>query len=211
VRKYRDINPSSKEFYDAEETVLLATQRFIQRHIDEIERQLNEEKRPELRTTLEMMLEANRNILSAPPVTFLEACQWVAWYNIVTRIYDRDGAGFQLDVMLMPYYEKDIAEGRLNDDLARFILANLLLVETHDALGIVERRARAEPRRGLEEHTGAEVVEGHDARAGDRGGAGRDADAAEEIAPAGPLGSGYCGSLGIFRQRRPPSNESSAW
>lgn len=131
VRKYRDINTSAKEFYDAEETVLLATQRFIRRHIDKIERVLGEEKRPELRKTLEMMLEANRNIVSAPPKTFLEACQWVAWYNIITRIYDRDGAGFQLDVMLTPYYERDIAQGRLTDDLARFILANLLLVETH--------------------------------------------------------------------------------
>lgn len=131
VRKYRDINPSSKEFYDAEETVLLATQRFIERHIEEIERLLSEETRPELRSTLSMMLEANRNVVSAPPKTFLEACQWIAWYNIVTRIYDRDGAGCQLDVTLTPYYEKDVAEGRLDDDLARFILANLLLVETH--------------------------------------------------------------------------------
>lgn len=131
VRRYRDINTSSKEFYDAEETALLAIQRFIGRHIDEIDRLITAEARPEILETLKAMLEANKNIISAPPKTFLEACQWIAWYNIVTRIYDRDGAGCQLDVRLLPYYERDIAEGRLSGDLARFILANLLLVETH--------------------------------------------------------------------------------
>lgn len=131
VRNYREKNPSAKEFYDAEETVLLAIQRFIQRHIEEVEVLIKKETRPELRRTLEMMLEANRNVVSKPPNTFLEACQWISWYNICTRIYDRDGAGCQLDVILTPYYERDIAESRLDDDLARFILANVLLVETH--------------------------------------------------------------------------------
>ena len=81
--------------------------------------------------TLRMMLAANEHIVSNPPANFLEACQWIGWYSVFTRIYDRDGAGCQLDVMLQPYYEKDIAEGKLDDDLARFVLANLLLVETH--------------------------------------------------------------------------------
>lgn len=131
IRKYRDINTSAKEFYDAEETVVLSVQRFIQRHVDEINNIIEQETRPEILKTLKLMLEANRNIISAPPSTFIEACQWIAWYNICTRIYDRDGAGCQLDIILTPYYEKDIAEGRLDDDLARFILADLLLIETH--------------------------------------------------------------------------------
>ncbi len=131
IRKYRNLNPDAREFYDAEETAVIAIQRFIQRHIDDIEKRINEETRPELSQTLGMMLEANRNIINEPPKTFLEACQWIAWYNIVTRIYDRDGAGCQLDVILTPYYENDIAQGTIDDNIARFILANLLLVETH--------------------------------------------------------------------------------
>lgn len=131
VRTYRDRNPQARAFYDAEETVLLSIQRFIERHIEEIKRQIETEARPELRATLALMWEANRNIVSNPPATFLEACQWISWYNICTRIYDRDGAGCQLDVILTPYYERDKAAGRLDDDMARFILANLLLIETH--------------------------------------------------------------------------------
>jgi pyruvate-formate lyase len=131
VRAYREKNQQAKDFYDAEETVILAIQRFIERHIEEISRQLTTETRPELRATLELMREANQHIVSGAPETFLEACQWISWYNVCTRIYDRDGAGCQLDVILTPYYERDKAEGRLDDDMARFILANLLLIETH--------------------------------------------------------------------------------
>ena len=131
IEKYRALNPGREEFYDAEKTCVEAMQRTILRHIDEIKRQLIDEERPEIQRTLKMMLDANEHILHNPPANFLEACQWIGWYSVFTRIYDRDGAGCQLDALLLPYYKKDIEEGRIDDDLARFILANLLLVETH--------------------------------------------------------------------------------
>ena len=131
IRKYRRRNPGREEFYDAEETTVRAIQGLIARHIEEIERLLETELPEEQTATLKLMLNANRNIISEPPDSFLEACQWISWFNVATRIYDRDGAGCQLDVILMPYYERDIAAGILDDDLARFILANLLLIETH--------------------------------------------------------------------------------
>jgi len=131
VRRYRAVNRRSLEFYDALETVLLAVEQFIARHIAEIDRLLQTETRPELLETLRMMRDANANLLEREPRTFIEACQWIAWYNIVTRIYDRDGAGCQLDTILTPYYERDIAAGVLTRDEARFLLADLLLIETH--------------------------------------------------------------------------------
>ena len=131
IERFRRENPGKDEFYDAERTCVEAMQRTVARHIEEVKRQLVHEDRPEIVRTLRMALDANEHILSDPPRTFLEACQWIAWYSVFTRIYDRDGAGCQLDVLLLPYYERDIREGRLDDDLARFILADLLLVETH--------------------------------------------------------------------------------
>lgn len=131
VRRYAEINTDKKEFYDAEEAVLLAIMRFIGRHIDEIERLLESEERPEIRASLEAMLECNRNVIAKPPKTFLEACQWTAWFNCVSRIYTRDGAGFQLDGLLYPYYKADIESGRLDRDTARFIMSNLLLIDPH--------------------------------------------------------------------------------
>ena len=133
VRRYRALNrdPEKEVFYDAEERTVLAIQGFIARHIPEIERLLASETRPEIQATLRDMLEANKNIIDKPPATFLEACQWMAWFATVSRMYNRDGAGCQLDVMLLPYYERDKKAGILDDEKAKFIIANLLLVDTH--------------------------------------------------------------------------------
>lgn len=131
VRKYRDINKEKKDFYDAEEKVILAIIDFIQRHIDEIERQLETESRPEIKASLEEMLQVNKNIKLGAPKTFYEACQWAAHFNCASRIYTRDGAGFQLDGLLYPYYENDIKNGILDDEKAKFLIANLLLIDPH--------------------------------------------------------------------------------
>ena len=130
LRQYREANPSRREYYDAEERVVLAIQRYISRHAARIRELLGEETRPEIAQNLREMLAANEHIMENPPRTFLEACQWVAHYACVSRAYNRDGAGFQLDTVLTPYYERDVADGVLDDDKARFILANLLLIDT---------------------------------------------------------------------------------
>lgn len=132
VRHYRELHgDDKKEYYDAEERIILAVQNWIKRHIDEIRRLLDKEVIPELRATLEKMLACNEWVISGAPRNFLEACQWVAWFATVSRIYDRDGAGFNLDVLLLPYYEKDRKDGLLDDEEAKFIIANLLLIDTH--------------------------------------------------------------------------------
>jgi len=77
------------------------------------------------------MAEANAHLVSGPPRTLREACQWIAWFNLASRTFNRDGAGGQLDELLRPYYERDRAEGRLDDEDAIFILACLLLSDPH--------------------------------------------------------------------------------
>ncbi len=131
IKKYREINKDKKAFYDAEEKVVLAIIDFVQRHIDEIERQIQTETRPEIKASLEKMLEVNKNIKLREPKTFYEACQWTAYFNCASRIYTRDGAGFQLDGLLYPYYERDIKAGILDDETAKFLIANLLLIDPH--------------------------------------------------------------------------------
>ena len=124
-------NPGHDDFYNAEEQVLLAILRFIDRHLAEIERLLAAENRPEVRHTLTMMLDANRAVRHHPPQNFIQACQCVAYFNCVSRIYTRDGAGFQLDALLWPYLRKDLDDGSLDHDTAVFIIADLLLIDPH--------------------------------------------------------------------------------
>lgn len=131
IRKNRALHPGKEAFYDAHETVYLAVQEWIARHIAEIKRLLENETCPEVAENLEEMLRCNERVLSEPPETFLEACQWMAWFACASRIYDRDGAGCQLDVVLYPYYRRDVERGILNEEKATFILANLLLIDPH--------------------------------------------------------------------------------
>lgn len=131
VRQYKKTNPQKEEFYLAEEITVQAIIDFIGRHIELIKVRLEEETRPELKETLEEMLRTNESIQYGKPQTFLEACQWIAWFSTVSRIYDRDGAGCNLDVILHPYYKKDIENRVLDDEKATFILANLLLIDPH--------------------------------------------------------------------------------
>lgn len=131
IRKYREINPDKKNFYDAEERCVMAIQRFIQRHIDKAAQLIETETRPEIKESLIKMKTVCENVKDNPPSTFHEACQWTAFFNCASRIYTRDGAGFQIDGLLYPYYERDIKAGILDDETAKFLIANLLLIDPH--------------------------------------------------------------------------------
>lgn len=127
VAECRKNHPEAAWLYDAEEEVLLGIRSWMGRtaaHIREMEKA---ETDPQLRRNLQEMALANEHILTGPPQTFREACQWIAWFNMLNRTYNRAGAGTQLDVTLQPYYERDKAAGILTDEEAQFILACLFI------------------------------------------------------------------------------------
>ena len=121
------IDGEKAEFYDAEAATVLGVQNFIRRTVEYIESLIETEEQPELFRNLIEMAQVNRHLIEQPPETFREACQWIVWFNIASRTYDRDGAGGQLDVLLWPYFEKDIEQGRLDHETAIFYLACLLI------------------------------------------------------------------------------------
>lgn len=131
IEHYQGINLSdeSQELYKAELTVLDGIQCWIANAVEAL-REL-EETLPEgaVRDNITRMRECNAWIQSNPPRTFLEACQWIAWYNMANRTYNRAGSGCQLDVELFPYYQKDIQEGRLTKEEATFIMACLFIID----------------------------------------------------------------------------------
>ena len=131
IQHYRELNRDKFEFYDAEEKCVRAMLRFIERHIRKIEELIETETRPEIKKSLGEMLDTCKNLLTAPPKTFREACQFVAFFNCFARIYTRDGAGFQLDTLLYPYYKNDVDRGILDDETAKFLISDLLLIDPH--------------------------------------------------------------------------------
>ena len=123
--------PDKAEFYDAEERVIQAIQGWIGRTVREMEAVLARETNPVLVDNLREMADVNRWLIEGAPRTLREACQWIAWFNMASRTYNRDGAGGQLDELLRPYYERDRRAGRIDDEDAIFLLACLLLNDPH--------------------------------------------------------------------------------
>ncbi len=88
------------EFYQAEEDVIIGIQDLIRRTVRDARVAADRQEEPELRENLVRIAEMNEWLIDNPPRTMREACQWLAWFNIASRTYNRDGAGGQLDEIL---------------------------------------------------------------------------------------------------------------
>ena len=117
-------------FYESEILVVEAIIRFLNRMSDELERLSGIERNPQLSENLAEMSRMNRKLAAGKPETFKEAIQWMCWFSMLSRTYNRGSAGGQLDEMLRPYFERDIAEGRLTEEEAVFYMACLFLQDS---------------------------------------------------------------------------------
>ncbi len=133
VRHYRQVNagaPKTADFYDGLEAIVLGIQGWIQRHADAAREMAANEVNPHIRANLERMAAVNAKLVNDAPETFIEACQWIGWYQMAARMYNGSGSLGRLDVVLEPYYERDAAAGRLTDEEAIFDIACIYLMET---------------------------------------------------------------------------------
>jgi pyruvate-formate lyase len=131
IRRYRQLNAQrGADFYDGLEDVVLGLQNWIRRHAETAREMAHEEGARHLKRNLEEIADINERLVMGPPRTFREACQWILWYQIAARMYNGSGSLGRLDVLLKPFYERDIAAGILTDEEAMFHIACLLLRDT---------------------------------------------------------------------------------
>jgi formate C-acetyltransferase len=132
IAHFRAVNTGEEAaaFYDGLEEVVLGMQNWIARHADAAASMAESEAHPILRDNLMKLAEINRRLISEPPRTFREACQWALWFQMAARMYNGSGALGRLDLLLFPFYERDTAAGVLTDEEAIFHLACLLLRDT---------------------------------------------------------------------------------
>jgi len=128
IERYRPVNPASEDFYAGLEHVVLGFQDLIRRHAEAAEAMAAEDG--PMRQNLEEMAAINHRLVSEPPATFREACQWILWYQSVARMYNSSGSLGRLDVLLLPYYEAETQAGTLTDEEALFHIACHLLRDT---------------------------------------------------------------------------------
>ena len=131
IRKYKEINGAEKaDFYDGLQNTVLGIQAFIRHNAQEAKRMALVETDPLKKKNLEEMAEINEWLINESPRTFREACQWTAWFQTVARLYNGSGSLGKIDALLKPFYDQDIAEGRLTNEEAIFHLASLLIKDT---------------------------------------------------------------------------------
>ncbi len=131
IRHYRQVNAGmADDFYSGLEDIVLGEQNWISRTAQVAQQMAEQETDPRIRQNLAEMAAINQRMVGQPPQTFREACQWILWYDILSRIYDGGGSLGRLDVLLKTYYDRDIAAGQLSDDEATFHIACLLLRDT---------------------------------------------------------------------------------
>lgn len=131
IRYYREKNgPEHVGFYNGLEHVVLGTQNWIQRNADLARERAQTEENPQFRQNYAELAEINQRLVSEPPRTFREACQWITWYQMMARMYCGSGSLGRIDMLLTPYYRRDVAAGILDREEAIFIVACLYNNET---------------------------------------------------------------------------------
>jgi formate C-acetyltransferase len=132
IRKYRDLNrPPDTSFYDGEEALVLGIQDWIRRHVSEARAMAVAEPRAEIRENLLAIADMNEWLVEHPPRTLREACQFLAWFQSVDRMWAAGGALGQIDELLRPFYERDKQAGLITDDEVVWTIASLFYNDTH--------------------------------------------------------------------------------
>lgn len=131
IRYYERRNqPRGATFYEGLEHIVLGIQNWVHRHAVAARSMAAQETNPHVRQNLEDIADINDRLVSERPRSFREACQWIAWYQMAAHMYNGSASLGRLDVLLQPFYERDIALGILDDEEAIFHIACIFLAET---------------------------------------------------------------------------------
>ena len=156
-------------FYDAVIRSLAATVTFARRYADHAVELARREKDPGRTAELEQIAAVCRRVPEHPARTFHEAVQALYFIHLVAQI-ESGGNSISLgriDQILRPYYEADLAAGRIDPGEARELLA-MLFLKTNEIWNVLEE-AYIPGGEGTEGKTTQNVVvggldrQGHDA------------------------------------------------
>jgi formate C-acetyltransferase len=132
IRKYREANrPLDTSFYDGEENLVLGIQNWIRRHVDKAREMAAVEEHPDIKENLLAIAETNEWLIENPPRTFREACQFIAWFQCADRMWALGGALTQIDELLLPFYERDMAADIETYDSCVWHMASLFFNDPH--------------------------------------------------------------------------------
>jgi choline trimethylamine-lyase len=120
-------NQKSAEYLNAAEVVCNSIIRFIERYAIEADLLASKEADQELKENYLIVAQSCRNIITGAPSSFIEAVQWINFFQVFERIIGHGNGYGRLDQMLIGFYQKDVEKGILTHEYARDLVAELFL------------------------------------------------------------------------------------
>ncbi len=109
-------DPERLEYLQAAEVSCRAIMAYIRKYAEKA-RELGD---PDLAEVCEQ-------VATEPPATLREALQWIQFYQLAERVIAHGNGYGRLDMLLLPYYEADLAAGRITRREAIELVAELYL------------------------------------------------------------------------------------
>ena len=112
------VNASQQEFYRCVILVMQGVQKFMQRYADLLEEKAD--SYPKYTASMRELAKICQNLQNRPAQSFHEALQ-STWFLFVVLHMESNASSFspgRLDQILYPYYQKDLAEKKMDDDQA---------------------------------------------------------------------------------------------
>jgi formate C-acetyltransferase len=124
MRHQANGNEAAARYLAAQELVVTSIQRWVKRHAERAAN-LADEAAPGLARHYHVVAKTCEAIVSAPPQTFLQAVQWIQFFQLAERIIAHGNGYGRLDQLLEAFYRRDLAAGRMTRDEARGWIAEL--------------------------------------------------------------------------------------
>ena len=93
---------------------MLGMQNWIGRTASAAREMAQLEENPQLHENLLQIAQINERLVTDPPRTFREACQWMLWYQVAGKMYNMGGSLGRIDQFLYPFYQRDLDSGILD-------------------------------------------------------------------------------------------------
>lgn len=118
------------------ELIALSIQRFIKRHAGEARNKASrcdDSKQIDLYLVIAGVCD---NLAERAPQTFHEAVQWIWFFQVAERMHGHGNGYGRTDLLLLPFYQKNLAEGRITRQMARELVGEMYIkYGSYTALG----------------------------------------------------------------------------
>ena len=112
ARHERNGNEQAVHYLEAQELVVESIQRWVKRHAEKAAK-LAGEASPELAVHYQLVATTCAAIVAEAPKSFLEAVQWIQFFQLAERIIAHGNGYGRLDQLLLSFYQRDLASGRM--------------------------------------------------------------------------------------------------